>query len=120
MKTYYTYILSNKRHTVFYTGVTNNIVRRTYEHKAKINHGFTWRYNCDKLRYFEEYASIKEAIAREKELKKFRRDWKFQLISRMNPTWRDLSDDWSVLLPPPTATFPLGNAARPHIKFNQR
>ena len=90
---YYVYVLSNKKHTVFYTGVTNDIVRRVHEHKDRKNHSFTSRYNCYQLLYFEEYSSIMEAIAREKELKKFPREWKFQLISRMNPEWIDLSGD---------------------------
>lgn len=92
--TYYVYILSNKHHTVFYTGVTNNIARRTYQHKNKVNKGFTSKYNCDQLLYYEEFSFIKDAIAREKQLKKFRREWKFELISRKNPEWIDLSKDW--------------------------
>jgi putative endonuclease len=91
---YYVYILSNKRRTVFYTGITNNLPRRISEHKAGRNHGFSWQYNCHEILYFEEYSSVVEAIAREKVLKKFRRHWKFQLIRAMNPGVVDLSKEW--------------------------
>lgn len=91
---YYVYIMSSRKRTVFYTGVTNNIERRVQEHKSHVNDGFTKRYNCDFLIYYEQYSSIKEAIAREKALKKFRRDWKLQLIRRMNPNLDDLAKDW--------------------------
>ena len=91
---YYVYILTNKHHTVLYTGVTNNIERRVFEHKLKVNHGFTARYNCDRLVYFEEFQKISVAIRREKQLKKYRREWKHNLIKQMNPEWRDLSDGW--------------------------
>ena len=63
---YFVYILSNRRRTVFYTGVTNNLKRRVIEHKSKIGGGFTRKYNCDELVYFEEFSMIVEAIAREK------------------------------------------------------
>ena len=91
---YYVYILTNKHHTVLYTGVTNNIERRVFEHKTKVNPGFTARYNCDRLVYFEEFQSIRIALHRERQLKKYRREWKENMISQMNPEWRDLSDGW--------------------------
>ena len=91
---YFVYIMSSKRHTVFYTGVTNNIVRRIFEHKTGVNRSFSSKYHCDQLLYYEEYSLINDAIAREKELKKFRRQWKFQIISKVNPKWTDLSNDW--------------------------
>ncbi len=91
---YYVYILTNKRHTVFYTGVTNNLERRVREHKARDTPGFTKKYNCTILLYFEEYGIIHDAIAREKVLKKYRRDWKFQLIAKENPLFEDLAKDW--------------------------
>jgi putative endonuclease len=90
----YVYILSNKNRTVLYTGVTANLVTRVYQHKSGEIPGFTKRYNCHELVYFEEFASINEAIAREKILKKYRRDWKFQLITKMNLNWEDLSKHW--------------------------
>lgn len=84
----------SSRPTVFYVGVTNNLERRSRQHKSAEIPGFTKQYNCNELLYFEVYTFIKEAIAREKTLKKFRRDWKFQLITKMNPEWVDLARDW--------------------------
>jgi len=92
---YFVYIMTNQRNTVFYTGVTNDIVRRTFEHKVKENRrSFTARYNCNKLVYFEEFGDITEAIHREKQLKKYRRLWKQELIAKMNANWKDLSEGW--------------------------
>ena len=88
--TYYVYLLTNKNHTVIYTGVTNDIVRRTTEHKQKRNKGFTARYNVDKLVYVEEYRDINVAIAREKQIKAGSRQKKLDLTNRQNPDWRDL------------------------------
>jgi putative endonuclease len=92
--TYYVYILTNITHTVLYTGVTNNIDNRVFLHKVKYNVGFTSKYNCTKLVYYEEFFDPTEAIHREKQLKKYRRDWKRNLISTMNPQWKDLSNGW--------------------------
>lgn len=83
--------MTNQRNAVLYIGVTNGLIRRIAEHKAKINKGFTYRYNCEKLVYFEIYSSISEAITREKQLKNWKREWKNQLINSKNPTWKDLS-----------------------------
>lgn len=93
-KTYFVYILTNWKHTVFYTGITNNIERRVFEHKIKFNKGFTNRYNCNQLVYYEEFGYVWDAIHREKQLKKYRRDWKKNLINSMNPDWQDLSAGW--------------------------
>ena len=88
------YIITNTHHPVFYTGVTSNLYSRTHQHKTKhYPKSFTARYNCDKLVYFESFPSIVEAIAREKQLKKYRREKKVALIIQMNPEWRDLFDD---------------------------
>ena len=87
---YFVYILSNKNHTVFYTGVTNNLTRRVHEHKSKTIIGFTKRYNINKLLYFETHSDIKNALNREKQIKDYRREKKFQLINELNPEWRDL------------------------------
>ena len=87
----YIYFLTNKYNNVLYTGVTNDLRRRVAEHKAKINKGFTYRYNCDKLVYFEAYVSIVDAIGREKQLKNWKRAWKDELINTTNPEWKDLS-----------------------------
>lgn len=92
--TYYVYLLTNRHHTVFYTGVTNDLERRIFEHKVKLNPGFTAKYNCTKLVYYEEYCEILEAIRREKVIKRYKREWKRNLVNLMNPEWKDLSESW--------------------------
>ena len=87
---YYVYLLANKKHGTLYLGVTNDIARRVYEHRSKAADGFTARYGINKLVLFEIYDDIATAIAREKELKKWRRDWKIRLIEEENPGWVDL------------------------------
>jgi len=87
---YYVYILTNFRNTTFYIGVTNDLIRRIYEHKNEVVEGFTERYKLKKLIYFEEYQDPKEAIAREKQLKNWHREWKLNLIKTVNPTFLDL------------------------------
>ncbi len=87
---YYVYLLASDRYGTLYLGVTNDIVRRVYEHKNKAVAGFTKRYSVDKLVWFEIYDDAATAIAREKELKKWRRDWKIRLIEESNPQWSDL------------------------------
>ena len=89
---YYVYIVTNKTKTVLYTGVTNNLKRRIYEHKNKLIDGFTKRYNVDLLVYFEKYSNIDEAIIREKSIKNLIRVKKESLINETNPEWKDLSD----------------------------
>ena len=83
--------MSNKNNTTFYVGVTNSIVKRTFEHKTGLIDGFTKRYKTKKLVYLEEYHDIKEAIAREKQLKNWHREWKLNLIKKVNPNFNDLS-----------------------------
>ncbi|UGX96970.1 GIY-YIG nuclease family protein [Bradyrhizobium barranii subsp. barranii] len=87
---YYVYILASKKHGTLYIGVTIDLVRRVYEHRTKAVPGFTTRYGVDKLVLFEIYDDAPTAIAREKELKKWRRDWKTRLIEEQNPNWDDL------------------------------
>jgi putative endonuclease len=87
---YYVYILASKKHGALYLGVTNDIVRRGYEHRTKAVGGFAARYGIDKLVWFEIYDDAITAIARENELKKWRRDWKIRLIEEENPGWVDL------------------------------
>ena len=87
---YYVYILASKKYGTLYIGVTNELVRRVYEHKTKAVPGFTQRYGVDKLVWFETYEDPESAISREKELKKWRRDWKTRLIDEQNPNWDDL------------------------------
>lgn len=91
---YYIYLLASKKDGVLYIGVTNNLERRVLEHKNKINQGFTSKYHINKLVYFEVFDSIEEAILREKRLKKWKREWKINLIRDKNPDWIDLSRDW--------------------------
>jgi putative endonuclease len=88
----YVYILSNKHNTTLYTGVTNNLKRRIAEHKLHINRGFTYKYKVEKLVYFEICNEMTTAIYREKQLKKWHREWKEALINDFNPGWEDLSD----------------------------
>lgn len=90
---YYVYILASRYRGTLYTGVTNDPARRIGEHKAGAADGFTRKYKVTTLVYVEEYASIREARAREHVLKRWRRDWKFALIEKLNPSWRDLAQD---------------------------
>ena len=91
---YYTYILNNKTNKTLYIGVSNNLYSRTFQYKLKINkNSFTTKYNTHKLIYYEEYQYIQDAIKREKQLKKWNREWKIELIKKDNPAWRDLSMD---------------------------
>ena len=89
-KFYFVYILTNKRNSVLYTGMTNNIERRAYEHKQKLIKGFTAKYNLDKLVYYEIYEEVHMAIAREKQIKGGSRQDKIDLVNRKNKEWRDL------------------------------
>jgi len=87
---FHVYILTNSRHTVLYTGVTSDLVRRVYEHRTKATRGFSSRYNVEKLVWFEEASSAANAITREKQIKAGSRQRKCELITRHNPDWRDL------------------------------
>jgi putative endonuclease len=87
---YYVYLLASERNGTLYLGVTNDIVRRVYQHKSKAVAGFTKRYAVDRLVWFEIYDDPTTAIAREKELKKWRRAWRIRLIEERNPQWIDL------------------------------
>ena len=90
---YYVYLLASAKHGTLYLGVTNDLVRRVYEDKSKAVPGFTSRYGVDRLVWFGRYDNPLSAIAREKEIKKWRRDWKISLIERDNPDWRDPYDE---------------------------
>ncbi|GGZ75800.1 GIY-YIG nuclease family protein [Algibacter mikhailovii] len=90
----YLYFMTNKNNTVIYIGVTSDLVKRVYQHKTKTYKGFTAKYNCDKLIYFEEFSDINRAIAREKQLKSGNRKRKEDLINSNNPDWSDLSEGW--------------------------
>jgi len=90
MNKYYVYIMTNKYNTVLYIGVTNNLLRRVYEHKNKLIEGFSSKYNCSKLVWFIETQNIESAIIKEKQMKKWKRDFKDNVINEMNPEWDDL------------------------------
>ena len=90
MQEYFVYIMTNKPNGVLYTGVTRDLVKRVYEHKNNYTDGFTKKYHLHKLAYYESTNDIYEAITREKRLKKWRRQWKLDLINSFNPTWKDL------------------------------
>jgi putative endonuclease len=90
---YFTYIMASRSHTL-YIGVTGDLHKRVFQHKWKEHDGFTAKYNCDRLVWFEGHQDVARAIAREKELKGWRRTKKIVLIESMNPTWTDLSRDW--------------------------
>ena len=89
---YYVYILASKKNGVLYIGVTNDLKRRTYEHKNHLHKGFTDKYFVGKLVYFEETPDINSALLREKQMKKWNREWKINLITKDNPEWQDLYD----------------------------
>jgi putative endonuclease len=86
----YVYLLASGKHGTLYVGVTNDLARRVYQHKMRVFRGFTSRYLVDRLVWFESYDDPVNAIAREKEIKKWRREWKINLIERSNPEWTDL------------------------------
>ncbi len=90
---FFVYILASKRNGTLYVGVTNNLARRLSEHKAKLVPGFTRKYELYQLVYFEAFDSILEARAREHSLKRWHRAWKIALIEKLNPNWRDLTDE---------------------------
>ena len=94
MEQYCVYLLSNKNNTVIYTGMTSNLIKRIYQHKTKYYKGFTSRYNCDKLVYFEVFTYVNQAIAREKQIKAGSGKRKELLINSENPEWKDLSEGW--------------------------
>jgi putative endonuclease len=99
MPSFYIYLLTNQNNKVMYVGMTNNLERRVYEHKAKLIPGVTEKYHVDKLVYFEETQDVLIAIAREKEIKKWRREKKNLLVVAVNPAWKDLSDEWFEISP---------------------
>lgn len=91
----YVYMMTNPSHSVLYVGMTSNLPARVESHQSKANEGFTKRYNCIKLVYFEQTPDRATALYREKEIKKWSRVKKAHLVSQMNPTWRDLSSEVS-------------------------
>ena len=93
MSQYYVYLMASYRGTL-YTGVTNDLTRRVYEHRLKVVDGFTKRYNISKLVYYEDTDDVESAIAREKQIKGWRRSKKVALIESLNPYWEDLAEAW--------------------------
>ncbi len=89
-KTYYIYILASTRNGTLYIGVTNDLIKRVWEHKNSLVKGFTSKYGVKKLVYYETYNNIESAIIREKKLKRWKRSWKIREIEEMNPNWNDL------------------------------
>ncbi|MBE9504212.1 MAG: GIY-YIG nuclease family protein [Proteobacteria bacterium] len=89
-KTYYVYLLASKKNGILYIGVTNNLIKRIYEHKNDLTEGFTKKYTIHNLVYFEETKDVNAAITREKQMKKWYRQWKINLIEKSNPDWDDL------------------------------
>lgn len=93
MQTFYVYIITNKNNTVLYTGFTDDVFRRSLEHKEKLYKGFTAKWNCNKLVYYETYYDADEATRRERQLKRYHRKWKEELINEKNPDWKDLVEE---------------------------
>ena len=91
---YYVYLLTNSNNKVMYIGMTNDLRRRVYQHKKKLIPGFTQKYNVHKLVYYERTNDVRAAIAREKQIKKWRREKKNNLVISANPEWKDLSEGW--------------------------
>jgi putative endonuclease len=89
-KSFYVYILANKRNGTLYTGVTSSLIKRVYEHKNEFVDGFSKKYETKMLVYYEPIDSAEEAIRREKQIKAWKREWKLNHIEEMNPEWRDL------------------------------
>ena len=100
-KEYYVYILASKKFGTLYTGITNDPLRRVYEHRKNLISGFTKKYGIHMLVWLERHEDVHEAILREKRIKKWRREWKINLIERYNPQWLDLWDEiWTNGSPP--------------------
>ena len=93
---YYVYLLTTNNNLTFYVGVTNDLIRRMIEHKIHCVKGFTSEYNVNKLVYFEHFANIEDAIRREKQMKRYKRLWKYNLVNSFNTEWKDLSEQIGV------------------------
>jgi len=117
MKYYYVYILSSNSGTL-YIGVTSNLISRVYSHKNNFIEGFTKKYQCHRLVYFEETNDVYSALMREKQLKRWRREKKERLIKSTNPTWRDFSKD--IGLSDSSTYPPVGGFARNDSKKNKK
>lgn len=91
MNEYYVYILASQRNGTLYIGITSNLKKRVSEHKTGVFQGFTYKYNVHTLVYYKRFTNVNDAISREKDLKRWRRIWKIELIEKQNPLWKDLS-----------------------------
>ena len=91
---HYVYIVTNTKHGSLYIGTTRNLEHRVWEHKTKRLKGFTEKYNCSRLVFYEEFDTALEAVQREKNMKVWKRDWKIRAIEELNPNWSDLSESW--------------------------
>ena len=94
MNTYYVYMMASKKNGTIYIGMTNDLIKRVYAHKNDLVEGFTKKYGVHQLVYYEQTEEAKSAIQREKQLKKWNRSWKIELIEKMNPEWKDLYAEW--------------------------
>jgi putative endonuclease len=92
-KQYFVYLLASERNGTLYIGVTNDLIRRVHEHQQGIADGFTKKHNIKMLVWYEQHTVIEQAIIREKQLKKWNRAWKIELVEKENPLWRDLAGD---------------------------
>ena len=95
MKTYYVYIMASRKNGTLYIGVTNDLLRRVWQHKNDVHDGFTQKYGVHRLVWYESTTDVHSAIQREKQLKKWRRQWKINLIEKKNPNWDDLYEELS-------------------------
>lgn len=100
MKSYFVYILASKKNGTLYIGVTSDLEKRVWEHKNKVIKGFTEKYNVDNLVYYEQTENVESALTREKQLKKWKREWKIKLIEENNSDWEDLIENNAGSLPP--------------------
>ena len=96
MGQYFVYMLASKRNGTLYIGVTNNLLKRVHQYKNDITEGFTRKYNVHSLVYYEVFNRIQDAITREKQMKKWKRQWKMELIEKSNPNWEDLFESLSI------------------------
>ena len=96
MGQYFVYMLASKRNGTLYIGVTNKLLKRVHQHKNDVTEGFTRKYNVHSLVYYEVFNRIQDAITREKQMKKWKRQWKMELIEKSNPNWEDLFESLSI------------------------
>lgn len=89
-----TYIMASRRNGTLYTGMTSNLTERVHQHRTGAVEGFSRRYGCTRLVWFQSFALVEDAIRREKQIKEWKRDWKLRLIEDANPDWLDLAADW--------------------------